>query len=165
MNDEHNTVANERRVGYSWGPCAWIVISEIWPISNRPFGIALGASSNWMNNFIVGQVTPDMLTGMRYGTYIFFGLLTAGGALFVYLVVPETKALSLEEMDILFGSIGHAARDQEIMNEINREVGLVELVEEGRRKSSVVAAPDEKRTSETAHENGSEGSHEISEKV
>lgn len=27
--------------------------------------IALGASSNWMNNFIVGQVTPDMLTHLR----------------------------------------------------------------------------------------------------
>jgi len=33
--------------GYSWGPCAWIVISEIWPLSNRSYGIALGASSNW----------------------------------------------------------------------------------------------------------------------
>ncbi len=36
--------------GYSWGPCAWIIISEIWPISQRPYGIAIGASSNWMNN-------------------------------------------------------------------------------------------------------------------
>jgi len=53
--------------GYSWGPCAWIVIAEIWPISQRPYGIALGASSNWMNNFIVGQVTPDMLESLKYG--------------------------------------------------------------------------------------------------
>ncbi|KAF2836996.1 general substrate transporter [Patellaria atrata CBS 101060] len=110
--------------GYSWGPCAWIVISEIWPLSNRPYGIALGASSNWMNNFIVGQVTPDMLTSMRYGTYIFFGLLTFGGALFVWLIVPETKALTLEEMDVLFGSVGAAQADQELMDRINREVGL-----------------------------------------
>lgn len=28
--------------GYSWGPCAWIIIAEIWPISQRPYGIALG---------------------------------------------------------------------------------------------------------------------------
>lgn len=35
--------------GYSWGPCAWIIVAEIWPLSNRPYGIALGASSNWMN--------------------------------------------------------------------------------------------------------------------
>jgi hypothetical protein len=33
--------------GYSWGPCAWIIVAEIWPLSNRPYGIALGASSNW----------------------------------------------------------------------------------------------------------------------
>jgi hypothetical protein len=42
--------------GYSWGLCAWIIVAEIWPLSNRTYGIALGASSNWMNNFIVGQV-------------------------------------------------------------------------------------------------------------
>ena len=74
--------------GYSWGPCAWIIIAEIWPLSQRPYGIALGgkclepftyhdesvvslqvtASSNWMNNFIIGQVTPDMLEHLRYGT-------------------------------------------------------------------------------------------------
>lgn len=38
--------------GYSWGPCAWILIAEIWPLSSRPYGVALGASSNWMNNFM-----------------------------------------------------------------------------------------------------------------
>lgn len=112
---------------YSWGPCAWIVIAEIWPLSNRAYGIALGASSNWMNNFIIGQVTPDMLESMRYGTYIFFGILTLGGAFFVWKFVPETKNLSLEEMDILFGSAGIAARDKEIMDEVNREVGLTYL--------------------------------------
>ncbi|EOD46687.1 Sugar transporter [Neofusicoccum parvum] len=117
--------------GYSWGPCAWILIAEVWPLSNRPYGIALGASSNWMNNFIVGQVTPDMLTNMTYGTYIFFGLLTFGGAAFIWLVVPETKNLTLEEMDILFGSQGTAEADRERMREVNREVGLEELVRGG----------------------------------
>jgi len=48
-----------------------------------------------MNNFIVGQVTPDMLDGIRYGTYIFFGLITFLGALFIAFFVPETKQLSL----------------------------------------------------------------------
>jgi len=114
--------------GYSWGPCAWIVVSEVWPLSNRSYGTALGASSNWMNNFIVGQVTPDMLTHMRYGTYIFFGTLTTIGAAFIYFFVPETKGLTLEEMDILFGSVGVASADAERMKEINREVGLNRLL-------------------------------------
>ena len=47
-------------------------IAEVWPLSARPYGIALGASSNWMNNFIVGQVTPDMLTTMGYGITLKF---------------------------------------------------------------------------------------------
>jgi MFS family permease len=84
--------------GYSWGPCAWIVIAEIWPLSARPYGVAIGASSNWMNNFIVGQVTPIMLQKITYGTYILFGLLIFIGALFVQFFVPETKRLTLEEM-------------------------------------------------------------------
>jgi len=117
--------------GYSWGPCAWIIIAEIWPLSQRPYGIALGASSNWMNNFIIGQVTPDMLEHLRYGTYIFFGLLTFGGAAFIYFFFPETKGLSLEEMDILFGSSGAAAADSERMREIAREVGLEDVIKGG----------------------------------
>ncbi|EGP88027.1 unnamed protein product [Zymoseptoria tritici ST99CH_1A5] len=114
--------------GYSWGPCAWIVIAEIWPISQRPYGIALGASSNWMNNFIVGQVTPDMLTNITYGTYLFFGIMTFGGAGFIWWFFPETKNLSLEEMDVLFGSHGVARADTERMHEINREIGLEAMI-------------------------------------
>ncbi|KAK6949701.1 hypothetical protein Daesc_009785 [Daldinia eschscholtzii] len=104
--------------GYSWGPCAWIIVAEIWPLSSRPYGTSLGASSNWMNNFstsppkpsvchrvfyanpplVVGQVTPIMLSQIGYGTYILFGLLTFLGAGFIWFFVPETKRLTLEEM-------------------------------------------------------------------
>ncbi len=94
--------------GYSWGPCGWVIISEVWPLSNRAYGIALGASSNWMSNFIVGQITPIMLQKITFGTFIFFGLLTFGGGAFIWFFVPETKRLTLEEMDVLFGSKGVA---------------------------------------------------------
>ncbi|KAF7116764.1 hypothetical protein CNMCM5793_005321 [Aspergillus hiratsukae] len=114
--------------GYSWGPCAWIIIAEIWPLSVRAKGTALGASANWMNNFIVGQVTPDMLQNIRYGTYIFFGIITFLGAGFIAFLVPETKQLSLEEMDVIFGSEGTAISDYERQAEISREIGLDEAL-------------------------------------
>lgn len=115
--------------GYSWGPCAWILVAEIWPMSVRAKGIALGASSNWMNNFIIGQVTPDMLTDLKWGTYVFFGCITSLGAAFIYFFVPETKQLSLEEMDVIFGAApaasgATAAQDKERMDAIRAEVGL-----------------------------------------
>lgn len=117
--------------GYSWGPCAWIIVAEIWPLSSRPYGVSLGASSNWMNNFIVGQVTPDMLEAIPYGTYIIFGVLTYIGAAFIWFFVPETKRLTLEEMDIIFGSEGTSAADFERMDEINNEIGLLAMLRRG----------------------------------
>lgn len=109
-----------------------------------------------MNNFIVGQVTPDMLSHMKYGTYIFFGVLTFLGAAFIYFYFPETKGLSLEEMDILFGSVGTAEREKERWREVHAEVGLTELlaragvydsgehVSEGEKNAPIIA--------ETKHE-------------
>jgi hypothetical protein len=97
-----------------------------------------------MNNFIVGQVcdnapllhhasnptqvTPDMISGISYGTYLVFGILTFMGAGFVWFFVPETKRLTLEEMDVIFGSEGTAQADYERMEEINREIGLDALL-------------------------------------
>jgi len=110
--------------GYSWGPCSWIVVAEIWPLSVRGKGMSIGASSNWMNNFIVGQVTPTMLAHIGFGTFVFFGAFTFVGGLFILFLVPETKGLTLEEMDDVFGSEGMAAADQERQNAIARRIGL-----------------------------------------
>ncbi|ROT42606.1 general substrate transporter [Sodiomyces alkalinus F11] len=133
--------------GYSWGPCAWIIAAEIWPLSSRSYGVSLATSSNWMNNFIVGQVTPDMLQGIRYGTYILFGVLTSMGAAFVWFFLPETKRLTLEEMDTVFGSEGTAAADVERMDEINREIGLTALLNGlgGDQDASSHAGSEEKK--------------------
>ena len=65
-----------------------------------------------------------MIAGISYGTYLIFGILTFGGAGFVWYYVPETKRLTLEEMDVIFGSEGTAQADFERMAEINREIGL-----------------------------------------
>lgn len=115
--------------GYSWGPAAWVIISEIFPLSVRGKGMSIAASSNWMNNFIVGQVTPNMIDHLSYGTFIFFGLFSFLGGLFVLFFVPETKGYSLEEMDVVFGDttaegMGIAAGDKARMAKIHQRLGL-----------------------------------------
>jgi hypothetical protein len=69
-----------------------------------------------------------MIAGISYGTYLIFGILTFGGAAFVWFFVPETKRLTLEEMDVIFGSEGTAQADLERMEEINKEIGLDTLI-------------------------------------
>lgn len=111
-----------------------------------------------MNNFIIGQITPLLLSDITFSTYILFGLLTFGAAAFIYFFFPETKGLSLEEMDILFGSVGAAAADTERMREIAREIGLDDVVKGGSVSAPGMNEPkvlDEKVGTQT-REHGSE---------
>jgi hypothetical protein len=69
-----------------------------------------------------------MISNITYGTYLIFGILTFIGAAFIWFYVPETKRLTLEEMDVIFGSEGVAQADQERMTNINKEIGLDALL-------------------------------------
>jgi hypothetical protein len=49
-----------------------------------------------------------MIANITYGTFLFFGFSLVVGVTFVYFFLPETKGLSLEEMDIMFAVDGMA---------------------------------------------------------
>ena len=90
---------------YSWGATSWVLIAEIFPLSIRAKGTSIGASSNWMNNFIIAFITPPMLSNITWGTYIFFCVWCFLGGVFVLFFLPETKGKTLEEMDRVFGFV------------------------------------------------------------
>ena len=48
------------------------------------------------------------MTNITYGTFLLFGTSLVVGTVFIYLFLPETKGLLLEEMDILFSQKGLA---------------------------------------------------------
>jgi len=116
--------------GYSWGPVAWIIISEVFPLGLRAKGVSIGGSSNWLNNFAVALSTSPFIDVSQYGAFIFFGAVTTIGVLWVYFLVPETKGRSLEEMDELFGSgdARFAAEDLARKERIERDIGLTALL-------------------------------------
>ncbi|TVY13864.1 Sugar transport protein 7 [Lachnellula arida] len=126
---------------YSWGPVTWVLTQEIFPNSMRSRGVAIVASTNWMFNFVIGLTTRDMLDSMKYGTYIFFAAFCAGGALFVWALVPETKNKTLEELDIYFGGDNDsiAVADKARMQRIEESLGLagVQTVEDLKTEKTV----------------------------
>ena len=86
---------------------------------------------------------------MGYGTFIFFGLICIFAAIFVYFVVPETKNLTLEEMDEVFGDeAGTGKEDRDRLNRIMVEVGLLTHEELG---ISNEKASEEKVSGESHH--------------
>merc|ERR1712144_8030 len=87
----------------TWGPGAWILIGEIFPLPIRSRGVGLSTASNWLWNTIIAVITPYMV-GEEHGNlkssvfFVWGGLCTAA-FVYSYLLVPETKGLSLEQVD------------------------------------------------------------------
>ncbi|KAM0323696.1 hypothetical protein ACHAQA_008633 [Verticillium albo-atrum] len=87
----------------TWGPGAWILIGEIFPLPIRSRGVALSTASNWLWNTVIALITPYMV-GADYGdmkSSVFFvwGSLCTAAFVYSYFFVPETKGLSLEQVD------------------------------------------------------------------
>ncbi|CAI7595473.1 hypothetical protein PCG10_004153 [Penicillium crustosum] len=88
--------------GATWGPIPWAMPSEIFPSSLRAKGVALSTCSNWLNNFIIGLITPPLVQDTGYGAYIFFAVFCLLAGVWTYFFVPETKGRTLEQMDHVF---------------------------------------------------------------
>lgn len=87
-----------------WGPTPWVYLGESFPLRVRPKSIALGSATNWIWNFLLSFFAPRIAA--KIGPLIlmiFFGMLLFG-YVYVYLFIPETKGLSLEEVDEMYRS-------------------------------------------------------------
>jgi sugar porter (SP) family MFS transporter len=97
-----------------WGPLPWVYVSDIFPTRTRHYGLSLASASQWLWNFVVSFVTPDIHTALGYKMFLMFATINIGGMAVFSLLIPETKGRSLEEMDVIFGSISSEKRQADI---------------------------------------------------
>ncbi|KAK4096306.1 general substrate transporter [Parathielavia hyrcaniae] len=87
----------------TWGPGAWIVIGEIFPLPIRSRGVGLSTASNWLWNTIIAVITPYMVGeergNLKSSVFFVWGGLCTCAFVYTYFLVPETKGLSLEQVD------------------------------------------------------------------
>jgi sugar porter (SP) family MFS transporter len=89
----------------TWGPTAWVIVGEAFPLQIRARGVGISTASNWFWNCIIATVTPYMVGdepgSARLGAKVFFiwGSLCILSLTFAYFLVPEMKGLSLEQVD------------------------------------------------------------------
>lgn len=84
----------------SWGPVVWLVCSEIFPLEGREVGMTITTMVNWT---FAGLVMAKSLTFMqKFGNasifYLFAGFCVLA-IVFVAMFVPETKGITLEELE------------------------------------------------------------------
>ncbi|KJZ76885.1 hypothetical protein HIM_03762 [Hirsutella minnesotensis 3608] len=87
----------------TWGPGAWIVIGEIFPLPIRSRGVGLSTASNWLWNTIIAVITPYMVGptrgNLKSSVFFVWGGLCTCAFVYSYFLIPETKGLSLEQVD------------------------------------------------------------------
>lgn len=84
----------------SLGPIDWILVSEVFPLRIRGIAMSVCTVSNFAFNFFVVGSFPVLLH--RIGgawTFWIFGIVSILCIIFVYFFVPETKGISLEEIE------------------------------------------------------------------
>jgi MFS family permease len=86
------------------GAVIWVFISEIFPNVVRDYGMSLGSGTHWVFAAIITLVTPTVLS-MFTGAQIFsfFAFMMFLQLLFVWKIMPETKNITLEEMEVKLG--------------------------------------------------------------
>nr|XP_018267441.1 glucose transporter [Kwoniella dejecticola CBS 10117]OBR89599.1 glucose transporter [Kwoniella dejecticola CBS 10117] len=84
------------------GPLSWVYPVEIFNTAVRAKATALTCMAAWISNFMIGQVSPKAWTNIGWKYYLVFTVCGFTNALTFYILFPETKGRTLEEMDLYF---------------------------------------------------------------
>ena len=93
------------------GAVIWVFISEIFPNDVRSYGNALGSSTHWVFAALIAGTFPYLNSALApYITFGIFAGMMVLQLLFVIFLMPETKGVSLEDLQ------------RQLMNESNTPV-------------------------------------------
>lgn len=111
-------------LGVGWLPVPWFYPSEINTTRIRSKGMALASAWNWLAVFAIVKITPIAIgkpekqkvepfqanliraDNIGWRTFIIFAVFNACWVPIVYCFFPETKGLTLEDIDLIFAKGG-----------------------------------------------------------
>jgi sugar porter (SP) family MFS transporter len=78
----------------------WVLLSEMYPTRIRGLAMSIAGFSLWIGTFLIGQLTPWMLTNLSpAGTFFLFAVMCLPYMWIIWKKVPETAGQSLEEIE------------------------------------------------------------------
>jgi len=88
---------------FGQGAVIWVFISEIFPNRVRARGQALGSFTHWFMAAAMSWTFPMIAAKSGGHTFAFYVLCMVGQLIWVIFVMPETKGVTLEDMQKKFG--------------------------------------------------------------
>jgi MFS transporter, SP family, arabinose:H+ symporter len=84
---------------FSQGAVIWVYISEVFPNVVRAKGQSLGSFTHWIMNALISAIFPVMAKSSGAVPFVFFAVMMAVQFVVVLTIYPETKGVSLENME------------------------------------------------------------------
>jgi SP family xylose:H+ symportor-like MFS transporter len=84
--------------GFGQGAVIWVFISEIFPNRVRARGQALGSFTHWAMNAAISWTFPVIAAAAGWMAFGFYAMCMVGQLVWVLIVMPETKGISLERI-------------------------------------------------------------------
>lgn len=112
--------------GVSWGPIAWNICAEIFPLHINSTCCAITTCVQWASVIVTAAVTPSLLATLGGGLYALLSGLCFVSLVWVALVVPETRGVGIgREMDAVFGVTVLIDADKQISVEVSETTPLL----------------------------------------
>ncbi|KAK4258591.1 hypothetical protein QN277_005026 [Acacia crassicarpa] len=105
------------------GPITWVYCVEILPLRLRAQGVAMGVV---VNRMICGVISITFLSLSKAitigGAFFLYGTIATIGWIFFFIVLPETRGKTLEEMEASFGSFRAKPKHLLVVSEQNQSL-------------------------------------------
>ncbi|TVY53397.1 Quinate permease [Lachnellula cervina] len=100
----------------SWGATTWIWTAEVFSMNVRAQAVGMSSQMQNVANSIFQQFFPTFLKNCGFKTFYFFFAINICLAAFVWFLIPETKKVSLEEIDVIFGGSNHVEKGGDLLH-------------------------------------------------
>ncbi len=87
----------------SQGAVVWVYPGEVFPTRARAQGQSLGSSAHWLTNALISFIFPILARSSGAYPFIFFAAMMVVDFFLVFRYYPETRGVSLEEMQAHLG--------------------------------------------------------------
>ena len=88
---------------FSQGAVIWVYLSEVFPTRVRAKGQSLGSFTHWIMNAIISGTFPVLAASSGGAPFVFFAVMMVVQFFVVLTTYPETKGVTLEEMQHKLG--------------------------------------------------------------
>ncbi|XP_053672618.1 facilitated trehalose transporter Tret1-like [Anopheles nili] len=96
-------------VGIGLFPLPWCMAGEVFPVATRGLGSGLTAGFNFVCFFAVIKTGPTLFATVGInGTFLVYGVIALLGTLLLYVILPETRNRTLQEIEEQFRRAGRS---------------------------------------------------------